>query len=325
MANELRTAGNKINLVGYVKEQKLKEGKGESGEYINGSIVIKTGEFSEIELKVFVSKMNKDGTKVKKNYEVLKQLLDGELPTLADGGEETTIVTVYGNKEFTPTIKENRYANKEKEEVIARPIFDLGFGNIKVTNDKTEEDFEANYDIEIYVNEIVDEVKVVGEDEEETGRVLVKGYLPLYGGDIMPITLVAPKEIKEDEEDENSEVIELAELIKDEIDEGDTINVYGTINYEKIVEKKKKGGKIGKAKTDTKTTYVSELLIEGADFLEDEEQVYEEEDIKKALKERKIKLEEILENAQKEDEEDSSSKKSKGVGTKKTKKRDIAF
>lgn len=322
MAKELRTAGNKINLVGYVKEQKLKEGKGENGEYINGSIVVKTGEFSEIELKVFVGKMNKDGTKVKKNYEVLKQLLDEKLPTIANCGEnEPTIISVYGNKDFVPSIKENRYANKEKEETVTRPIFDLGFGQIKVTNDKTEEDFEATYDIEIYVNEITDEVKIVGEDEEEeTGRVLVKGYLPLYGGDIMPITLVAPKEIEGDDE----EPIEIAELIRDEISEGDTINFYGTINYEKIVEKKKKGGKIGKAKTDTKTTYVSELLIEGADFIEDEEQIYEEEEIKKALKERKLKLEEILDQALNEDEEEETKKdkKTKGVGTK---KRNIAF
>jgi len=48
---ELRQAINDITLIGEVKEQKLNLNKNKEGNYINGSLVINTGDFSEIELK----------------------------------------------------------------------------------------------------------------------------------------------------------------------------------------------------------------------------------------------------------------------------------
>jgi hypothetical protein len=52
MANqEIRQALNKVEITGVVKEHKLASGKNDQGKYINGSLVIKAGEFTEVTVK----------------------------------------------------------------------------------------------------------------------------------------------------------------------------------------------------------------------------------------------------------------------------------
>lgn len=307
MAKELRIAGNKIAITGVIKEHKLKEQKGEKGKYINGSFIVKAGEFKEVEVKVFVNELTTEG-KVKKNFTTLKDIIDGKLPTMVDDRENPTAVSIYGNKDFNPQLREERYANQTKTEVVTKLSCDLGFGTIKVLDSIKEEDFKATFDIEMFVTSIDDEVN---KEEEETGRVKIKGYVPTYGGGIFPMEIMAGKIVDEEGE------YDFAEDVKSEINEGDTINVWGDINFEKIVEKKSKGGKLGKAKTEDVNTYIHEFVAIGADFLEDE-QAYEEEDIEKAVKERKIQLEEVLSKAQSESD-DKSDKKGKGMGASKDK------
>ena len=187
---------------------------------------------------------------------------------------------------------------------------DLGFGRIAIDDTLSPEDYLATFDVEAYVKSIEDEVVVENDEEKETGRVVVKGYVPLYGGDIMPITMIATKTI-----DEDGEEIDLGEGFKQEINEGDTVDIWGSINFDKIVVTTKKKGTLGKAKVTTSTKYVHELIIEGADVEEDEERMFDEDDIRKALQEREIKLEEIVSKAKENDKK--SSKKGTGINTKK--------
>ena len=115
--------------------------------------------------------------------------------------------------------------------------------------------------------------------------------------------------------DEDGEEIDLGEGFKQEINEGDTVDIWGSINFDKIVVTTKKKGTLGKAKVTTSTKYVHELIIEGADVEEDEERMFDEDDIRKALQEREIKLEEIVSKAKENDKK--SSKKGTGINTKK--------
>lgn len=311
MATELRQAKNNVTLVGVVKEHKLKANDGENGKYINGSLVIATKDNVEVEVRLFVSKMTnpKDGSepKEKKNYTTLKGFIDGDYPTVASIKEDDeitkpTIVRVYGNGDFTPNFREERYANQTKTEMVTRLSIDLGFGNIVIANDIPEKDFEAKFQIEAYVTEINDELKTVNGEEEETGRLLIKGCVPTYGGGVFPITLVA---------EDSEEIKDFVEQTKEYIDEGDTVDFWGDIRFIRMREKiETKGKGIGKAKVEEKIINIHDLVIDGMELVEDEDKQYEEDDIRKAIKQRQIDLEEALSKAQEED-------KGKGIGKRK--------
>ena len=303
MAKELRVAGNVVEIVGMVKEHNLKEGKGDSGKYINGNIVVKTGEYSEQKVKVFVSEKNKEG-KVKKAYETLNKFISEDLKTMVNCGEEkATEVSLWSsNKSFAPQLKEEIFAVEGNAKTSIS--IDLGFGNITVKNDITEKDYKAEFDIEMYVSEVVEEVK----NDEETGRAIIKGYVPCYGGLVFPIELIAGMI----EGYEEGEEINFAEALLDAGIEGQTLNIWGSINHSKIVEKIKKGeGKLGRVKIEEKVTYVHEFVAEGGEEIEDEDKEFDEDLIRKALKERDIKIKEVEENAEK-----GESKNSKGKGLK---------
>ena len=315
MSEELRIAGNRVDLVGVVKEHKLKEGTsnkdGKTTEYINGSLVIACGENKEVELKVFVSKYTnpKDGSqpKVKKNYEILKGIIDGEYPTMVDDFENAVALSVYGNGNFTAQLKEERYANQTKTDVSTKISCDLGFGNIAIT-EKDPEKFKAKFDVEAYVSELVDEVK--GEDEEETGRVIVKVLIPTAKGDIFPVNLIAGT-VTDSEGEYN-----MGEILRDEGIEGETINFWGDINYGKIVEKVKKGGSMGRAKFEEHTTYIHELVVVGAERVDDEK-AYEDEEIEQAMKQRSIAFDEVLTKAKEKAENEGNGNKGRGgIGSK---------
>ena len=307
MANELRKAINNVSITGVVKEVKdLKENKGDNGKYINGSLVVKAGS-SEITVKVFVQQMTKTGNE-KKAYTNLKKFIDGEFNSMATDSENPARIKIYGNGDFTPQLKEDIYVPKGKTKATSSINVDLGFGNVIVDNDITEEEFGATFDIEMFVKDVIEEVKKVGDDEEETGRVIVKGLVPCYNGTVFPLNIVTgiipPEEAGEEEYDFASDV-------RDGISQGGTINIWGNINYERIVEKKKKGGSLGKAKIEDKTTYIHELVGTGAEVLEDEDKQFDEDLIAKAVKERNNTIKEEEAKAQSEDGEN----KGKGLKT----------
>lgn len=282
---ELRQATNKVELVGVVKEQKLNAGRSENGKYINGALVVKCGEFTEITLKVMVNELTSTGN-VKKAYTTLKSILDGDNKTLADGVDfaEATKIKVFGNGDFTAKFKEEMYASKEAEgEVKTMVSIDLGFGNIVIDNSLKEEDFKATFDVEMFIEKVKEEII----NDESTGRAIVTGWTPVYGGLVIPLTIVAG--IVEDEEGE----FDFGDEVLSQLEEGMTVNFWGDINYLKKVEKIKKGGSLGRAKTEDKTTYVHELVATGADVIPEEKE-YDADMIKAALTERENKKQEAL-------------------------------
>lgn len=298
MAQEIRQAINGADISAIVLEHKLGEGKGDSGKYINGSLVLKAGEFAEITLKVFVGEKNKNG-KVKKSYEALQKILKGEYKTMAEVPEaEAVKVRVWGKDNFTPHFKEEIYKPEGATEVSTIITMDLGFGNIVIDNNIKPEDYEAKFDVEMFVESITEEIDK--STEEETGRVVVKGWTPVYGGTVIPLAVTVG--FVEDEDGE----FDFAEVIRTDIEVGMTVNFWGDIDYRKIVEKTSKGGGMGKAKVDKKTTYIHDLVAVGAEIVEGENE-YQENDIKQALVERASKIKE------KETETDSNAKPQRGA------------
>jgi hypothetical protein len=301
---ELRQGINKINLVGEVKEHNLKLNKDKDGNYINGSLTIKTGEYSEIELQVFVGEKTKEG-KIKKAFETLQKFIDEEYLTLAickndEDRENIAKVRVYGNKDFVPHFSENIFKIKDTGEVKTKLKQELGFGNVSVDNSINKEDYKAEFEVEMYVTSVKEEIK----KDEETGRVVVSGWTPVYGGKIIPMEVVAGTII-----DDDGEEVDFAQDVLNQIEEGMTINVWGEINYKSIITKTKKGGGLGKAKIEESREYINDLVLVGADIIDDEEKAFDMELIKKA----KIERDNTIENLKNEESKDSKESK-KGTG-----------
>lgn len=326
MSNELRVAGNNISIAGVVKEIKgfgkepmkieEKTKDGEKWNEINGSIVVRTnngdGNNNDIELRVsFLKEFTKSGN-VNKKFALLKDVINGKIKTLATAkqGEEALRISIWGNGDFVPKIGENRIPDIEENKVKCRPQFEIGFGNIteKTEEELPEDKFKAEFEIEAYIDKIEEEVKKNEDnEEEETGRLVIKAYMPLYGGDIMPLELIVPEKL--DDEPFAKEILDAVD--RGEIEEGMTMYFNGIIKNEAIEDKSKKKG-IGKVKTK-KVKYINELVIEGVDWLPSNKQ-YDEEDIESALKERQIKLEEKLQKAN--DKSEKSTTKTRGLGEK---------
>ena len=302
---ELRQAINDITLVGEVKEQKLNLNKNKEGNYINGSLVINTGDFSEIEIKVFVSEKNKKG-KVKKSFETLQKLINEDFLTLAsckndEDRENVAKVRIQGQKEFTPRFNEDIFKIKETEEVKTKVNIDLGFGNITVDSSIKPEDYKAKFDVEMFVTSVKEEIK----QDETTGRAIVSGWTPIYGGKVIPMEVVVGIILNDDGEE-----FDFGEDILAQVEEGMTLNVWGDINYKSIITKTTKGGGLGRAKVEEHREYINELVVVGADIQEDEEKEFDMELIKQAKIERDVAIEE------KKNEEIVDNKKGKGMGNK---------
>jgi len=303
---ELRQAINDITLVGEVKEQKLNLNKNKEGNYINGSLVINTGDFSEIEIKVFVSEKNKKG-KVKKSFETLQKLINEDYLTLAlckndEDRENVAKVRIQGQKEFTPRFNEDIFKIKETEEVKTKVNIDLGFGNITVDSSIKPEDYKAKFDVEMFVTSVKEETK----QDEPTGRAIVSGWTPIYGGKVIPMEVVVGIILNDDGEE-----FDFGEDILAQVEEGMTLNVWGDINYKSIITKTTKGGGLGRAKVEEHKEYINELVVVGADIQEDEDKEFDMELIKQAKIERDVAIEE------KKNEVDSKDKKGKGMGSNK--------
>ena len=309
MANELRQGKNALTIVGAIKEHKLEKGTNkDGGTVMMGSLVIKAGQFKEVEVNVYVAEKTKKG-KDNKTFTILNNILTEEYKTMANAKEDETVtkVRVYGSGDFTPHFKEDMYKKKETEDVATKIKIDLGFGNIAVDNTITEDKYKAEFDVEIYVTVIEEEVD---SEENATGRVKVKGWMPVYGGTVIPIDMVAGITTGDDGEE-----INIAEGIQDMVEEGSTFNAWGDINFEKIVEETKKGGSIGKAKVETKNTYINELVITGGDVPEDEAKEFDGELVKQAKLERDKAIEEKKNEEPKEDKKKSKGLTKGGDGT----------
>jgi hypothetical protein len=310
---ELRKGINKIEVAGVVKEHKLKEGEKDGNKYINGSLVIKAGEFTEVEVKLYVGEKSKEG-KIKKGYTTLKSILDEELLTMAKTSEEEAVkVRVFGNGDFTPQIREEMYVTDDNaDECKTKLSLDLGFGNVSINETMKPEDYKATFEVEMFIAKIENETKKVDGQDEETGRVVVKGYTPVHGGSVIPLEIKAGI-IHDDDGNE----INFGEQILAGVSEQSSINLWGNVDYRAIIEVVKKGGGLGVAKTEEKRTYIHDLVATGGDII-DVNKEFDAELIKQALVERDNKKDEAIAKAKERAKENSKGNKKglgKGTGT----------
>ena len=274
----LRQANSRIICTGWLAEKDLKVEKDEKGiDRIVGYIVLKTSDKNSVRFGIRASSKTKAGAD-SKTYPGIKTVME-EYKAIADVGvEDADYVTVSGG-----SLNPYRSANSGNE-IIA---FQTNFMNREKDRDKEP---VATMDVELFISGFVPETKRNGEDVEETGRLIVKGWFPTFTG-IEPIELIAGED--------------LADAIENALEIGQTVTFYTNIINERHEEIREIPVLIGKPKVEKRVTYTNELQITGcSDIYETKEDgdegefgtnglpwAYDADTIKKAVQERENQIE----------------------------------
>ncbi|MHC9080486.1 hypothetical protein [Bacillus altitudinis] len=280
MANtELREALNKVVVEGTLAEIRSNEWGNKKG--INIELDIETDEFSVHTLKGMSSYTTKDGNESKK-AKAFKTMID-EYKSIANSSrEEADKIRAEGKLGLN-----EYFAN---DELKSYPELSLNFAR-RQSSDEFEP--QATFDVEMFVENVAQERA----NGEETGRAVLNGHIPLYGGKVIPFSFVVTEEG--------------SEFVADNYEKNSTVNVYGEIvNYKERTEKEKESA-FGEPKVEVKTKTKREFLVTaGQDPYEEENKdAYNPEIIEKALNEREIELDQKKQEANSNGNSKSNKKK----------------
>ncbi|RWZ54042.1 hypothetical protein [Bacillus licheniformis] len=267
----LREAENKVVLEGLLLEVRHNEWK--SGEGLNIELDIETAP-NEVHTVTGMSKYKKeDGSEngIAKGY---KTIINDYKSVATHGKEEADKVRItqgkIGLNEFYVQDNLNSY-----------PQLSTNF----VNRLKSDEEYNprAKFEVELFVKGVKEE-KVKG---EETGRVLLEGYIPLYGGKIIPFTFAVTKEG--------------SDYVENNYEKGNTVKVFGDIINFKEVKVTVQESAFGKDKENITYNTRREFLITGGfePYDEDDKSAFDAEAVTAALTERELKLEEMKNDSKK--------------------------
>lgn len=277
----LREADNKVIVEGFLKENNLEKTKDEHGKtIIKGDIVVQVAENEEVIVKFYtgeVTKAGKDNPSFKslstviENYVSIADCLKANEPVT-----NATKVQVKGAK-----LRINDYYNEKKKDLSS--YIEIAGSFISSAKEETYEP-RAEFEMECFVSNIKPETN---KEQEETGRLVVNVIVPVYGGKVVPFTLLAEGDI--------------AEFLSVNYEKNKTAFLMGDIKNTVTINKVEKGGGFGKKKVETFVNTKQELIITGGgvngdpSMYEDNpdlaEKAFPVEDIKKAIAEREIMLE----------------------------------
>lgn len=261
-STNLRQASAKITVVGTLSDMELTSQKTDDGvEFIGGYLTIKTSDKNFARFNVRVNKFKKGSTEISSVYNGLCTVKN-EYKSISEVGEELA-------DKLSVTGDINPYTNPQNN--ITTIGYRSNFFN-RYKGDNFEGDKKSEFAIELFITQIVDELDKEG---EETGRKLVKGWLPTYSG-IEPITLVA----------EDADVVNGL----DDYEAGQTVTFYGEAINNSVKIVKEIPVKLGKPRQEISYENRNELVITGATEPYEEGcpmgEPYEMEAIKKAVQER---------------------------------------
>lgn len=344
ITNKVRTGKNTLTTCGILKSYKLNYKKArdidgenkdfneqDKGDKITGSFTLLVGEFETITISLgygvsqFKSYKDKETEEIKvnenKTFNLLSDMEGGNLPTIADVEDKTdaTYIQLTGKGNYKGKITENIYKNSS-DVVITNTQYELGNGNLYAKDKDKVKELYAQFTADVFVRSVGAETKYnpKTEEEEETGRVEMKVYIPTYKGSVIPLTLIA--------EDD------MADALRENVDEegGETLYVEGTIHCNATQIEEETGGTghgWGKKRKETKTVYKNELIVDYAEPIEDDEdeegnvveKAFNPDDIKAYVVERENIIENAKNGESNNDKDDSKSER-KGFGGKATDK-----
>ncbi len=272
MANEtnLREAKNVMEVEGVLHEKNLEVKTQDGVEMISGSISIKVDDKNIITFNVRQNKF----TKEKKENSVYAGLVTvmNEYKSVAEVGEELADKVRVSRGQLNPYYN----VNTKKDNLVYRTNF------VSRVKDMNKFKPHAEVDVEVYISSITPEVYKSGENQgEETGRAVLKGWMPTYNG-IEPVFFVVP--------------VEYADTVLSEYKAGQTVEIFADVINNRVEETRIIPVKIGKPQKKTIVDYVNELVLTGiSESYEDKiengepcEKPYDRETIQKAITEREI-------------------------------------
>lgn len=273
----LREASNVVTIEGTLAEVKHTEWK--SGKGLNIELDIEVAPNEVHTVKGFSKYKKDDGTDnaIAKGYQTIIK----EYKSIAEHGrEQADKVRITQGK-----IGLNEYYAQGIFK--SYPQLTTNFVNRLDANE--EFNLRAEFDVELFVKNVTEE-KVKG---EETGRVNLNGYIPLYGGKVIPFEFVVTKEG--------------SQYVENNYEKGSTVNVFGKIINFKEQKVTTKTAAFGEDKKEITTNSKREYLITGGNdpYDEDSKNAFKADAIKKALTEREIYLDELKKEGNKENDKKS--------------------
>ena len=265
----LRQSNSKVTVEGIVSEKDLKIVTEEGKTRIEGNVTIKTSDKNFIRFNVRVNEKTNAGAE-NRTYTGIETVMN-EYRSIAEvGEEEADKVRVSGDL--------NIFTGQNGTSVNYRGNF---FNRLK---NPDEYEPRAEFSVETFISSIVPEVNA---DGEETGRVVVNGWVPTYSG-IEPIKLVAEGDV--------------AAAVDGTFEPGQTVEFYGEVVNSRVEKVTEIPVAIGKPRRKVETSFKNELVITGASEAYEEgvsvEKPYEAGVIKAAIQERQNRLEEAKAKAQ---------------------------
>jgi hypothetical protein len=269
--NTLREADNTVVVEGLLMEVRHQEWKSKEGVNIELDIEVAENEIHTVHGMSKYKKKDGSDNGVAKGY----QTVIDEYKSVADvGREDADKVRVTQGK-----IELNEYYGQDGM-LKSYPQLKSNFFNRLAPSDDYNP--RAEFDVEMVVAKVSEEKD---KDQEETGRVKLKGYIPLYGGTVIPFEFVVSKEG--------------SEYVEENYEKGETVNVFGKIINFKESKTVKKAAAFGADKEVTTYNTTREYLVTGGGdpYDEDNKKAYDPELIGKALTEREVYLEELKKKA----------------------------
>ena len=339
MGMEISKINNNLNIRGVLlsadvratsydeKDRETKETTGNKIEAISGRLKLITNleTKSTVTVEIFNQKYTKDG-KVNNLYATLDDLVGGlktndeikalkkkdsnyknEVIIYDKAQEEPTmlVVSVFSNdKRYAPKFSTNRYVSNGEVKKNAR----ISGGNVYIKEfDGNEENLYCDFEVDGITKSVKEEI---GKDGEPTGRAVLNVITPIqdkgeldiveiqYTVGMLPAT-------------ENEEEYDLGGAVLDEVQEGDAIKLLGHIeNTVKEIEVRTEV-RLGRPKVTKRTERNSEYVVTGIDFVD--EDMFDEDEMRDLIKEVNIREQEMLDNANNEEEEVQSRNTQRGM------------
>ena len=250
----LRQSKTKVEIEGILASKKLEVITDKNGNKgIRGNLVIKVDDTNSISVKVYVGEKTSKGD-INKAWEGINTVMN-EYKSIAEVGEAEAD-RVYTKGDF------ETFRNQKNMDVVSYKS--NYFNRVKGTFEPKRK-FSAEVMIKSVYREIV--------NDEETGRLRVKGIAPGFNGTINILDMVCPVSIEG--------VPNFADMAETVFEVGSTFRVDGDVVNARV--EKKVSAALGKLESDVE--YKNELVITGSSEAYPEETAYNPATIELALTE----------------------------------------
>lgn len=291
MSQQLREAANQVQVEGLFVENRMEIVEADGIKVIRGEFDVEVAEGEVHTFRVYATEKKKDGAD-NNIFKGLKTVMDEYKSIASHGREEADKVRITNgklglNEYYAPDGQLKQYTQ-----------LTTNFINRVPANDKFEP--KAEFEVELFVHSVTDEIK----NNEETGRVILKGYVPLFNGRVIPMQFVVGEEG--------------AEFVKDNYEPGTTVKIYGDIINRVEIKEIEESVAFGKPKKKVTRNVVRELLVTGGTepYDVDSPKAFDPKLIKAALTEREI----YLENLKNKKKEEPKQEEKLAFGSKPSKK-----